>query len=239
MPIPIMLLRLKPMPRIASGHQQLADASIQRRIDASDRPDRVQRSENGPAQGRHRLRRIAQRRQHRHFADRQAALLDQEQRQPGEQEIEAIIAGGVADPHRPQRPFVEQAANRHHRLASLLHDPPAARQQPAATAPARSASTRPKAMNIARQPSDGEDHPTGQRADRRAERNADRDGRIGHAAPLRGNMPGDNLGAAGKGDAFADAQHDPQHQQRQRSRRRIPSAACWLPTGSRPSAISR
>ena len=51
---------------------------------------------------------IAERRQRRHLGDRKAARLHQIQRQPSQQEIEAVIAEGVDDRHQPQRPFGQQ-----------------------------------------------------------------------------------------------------------------------------------
>jgi hypothetical protein len=64
----------------------------------------------------------------------------------------------------------------------------------------------PKTMKIARQP---------QLAGGRAKRNAERNHRIGHAAALRRHLFGNDLGGAGKGDAFTDSKHDAQHEQRE------------------------
>ena len=59
-----------------------------------------------------------------------------------------------------------------------------------------------------------DDQAAGQRADRRAERDAHGDRRIGNPAPFGGNVPGDDLGASREGEALADAEHDAEHEER-------------------------
>ena len=137
----VSVLWLSAMPRMEAPQNQLA--RNQHRSGASRPrigPNVSSGRKYGPAPARGRLRRIAERREQRHFAGSKAALLDQVERQPGEQEIEAVIAAGMADPHRPQRPLAEQPAHWHHRAPACRHGLQEARRRPAARAPARSAS---------------------------------------------------------------------------------------------------
>ena len=93
-----------PMPKMAMRGEHLAG---DHHPAAHQRPPTGPSASSGPRNGRSvsaasRLDRIAERREPGSFrAMREAALLDQVERQPGEQEIEAVIARGMADAHRP------------------------------------------------------------------------------------------------------------------------------------------
>ena len=61
----------------------------------------------------------------------------------------------------------------------------------------------------------GKDRPANQRADRRAERERGRDHRIGKAAIFGRDVAANDLRAGREDDAFADAEHDPEKEQRE------------------------
>ena len=190
----------------SGGHQSLAQAAF---IDPACHQPIGQPAEQ---QRRDRLDEIDGGQQAGHVADREPARLDQEQRQPGEQEEERIGVGEMADAHRPHRFLARDAAQRNHLVRRAALAPVGARHQQPRHQPDKR-----------RQPEDQEyrppakmdhDQPAGKNPQSGAEIKCGGDGAVGDAAVRAGNLGGDDLRCCGEGDPFADAERESEHDER-------------------------
>ena len=163
-------------------------------------------------QRRRRLDEVDHRQQAGHLDHLEPARLDEEQRQPGEEEEEGIGVGEMTDAHRPDRALLHHPADRDRGRGG------------GALAPMGFGDDQPWDQPQEGDEAEGEeDHSPSimdhdQSADEDAERGAEVERRgnraVGDAAMLAGDPRGDDLRRGGEGDALADAEHDPKRDQR-------------------------
>ncbi len=118
----------------------------------------------------------------------------------------------MADPHRPQCALPYQFGDGHAGFAAGRRK---GRQAPRRLQPGNDPEQgQPAEDHEHRAPAVRcNDQPAGERADNGAERNPYRDGAVGDAALLWRDVAGDDLGGAGKRNAFAETQQEPENDQ--------------------------
>ena len=151
--------------------------------------------------------------QGRHGAHREAALAHQVHRQPGQHEVEGVVAREVSEARAPQRGLPQDLAPG--RLVHGIGRAVRSRQlHPAPTAAATAGTAAPNTQKAERQPKCTMSRAADVRADRRTEQVAEGDDPVRPTQAPHRDYAREQLRDAGEAGALADAEQQPQQQQR-------------------------